>query len=118
MKRLNIPEGHESTALEGDRVLVRLRRPSASERDPAWLKHLPKDKQEKLRQRFQDEPPRLEGDVIKVLERSARKLVGTLTVGEGWATLAPDDERVCGDCTTIVGNYHSNLRLFRGISLV
>jgi ribonuclease R len=94
LKRLNIPEGHESTALEGDRVLVRLRRPSASERDPAWLKHLPKDKQEKLRQRFQDEPPRLEGDVIKVLERSARKLVGTLTVGEGWATLAPDDERL------------------------
>ena len=35
LKRLNIPEGHESTALEGDRVLVRLRRPSASERDPA-----------------------------------------------------------------------------------
>ena len=92
LKRLFIPEGHESTTLEGDRVLVRLRRPS--EKDPAWLKHLPKDKQEKLRQRFKDEPPRVEGEVIKVLERSARKLVGTLAVGAGWATLTPDDDRL------------------------
>ena len=92
IKRVTIALGNEDTALEGDRVLIRLRRPV--EGDPAWLKHLPKDKQEKLRQRFQEDPPRLEGEVIKVLERSSRKLVGTLTVGEGWVTLAPDDERL------------------------
>ena len=92
VKRLPIAQGHEDTALEGDRVMIRLRRPA--EGAPAWLKHLPKDKQEKLRQRFQEEPPRLEGEVINVLERSSRKLVGTLTAGEGWVTLAPDDDQL------------------------
>ncbi len=86
-----IPAGHEATALHGDRVLVRLRR--ATPEAPHWLKHLPKDKQERLRARYEARPDRLEGEVIKVVERVPRRIVGTLS-GEGsWATIAPDDPR-------------------------
>ena len=87
-----IPEGFSDTAMDGDRVLVRLRR--ARTEDRHWLKHLPPSKQEKMRERFANEPPRLEGEVIRVLERGSRRLVGTLRGQGGWATLEPDEARL------------------------
>lgn len=91
VRRVLIPKGYEHTALDGDRVMVRLRRPTDS---PTWLKHLPKAKQEKLKARFQSNGngKRKEGEVIKVLERSHRPVVGRLVAKKEWVSLVPDDD--------------------------
>ena len=89
VKRVFIPAGCAHAALEGDRVLVRLRRSRGA---PHWLKRLPKAKRERLEERFESEAGRLGGEVIKVLERGRRRIVGTLSSEGGWAILLPDDE--------------------------
>lgn len=97
-----IPEGLQHTALPGDRVLVKRRRPTADRGEPRWLRHLPKDKQQQLRERFARRGEsggggsRQEGEVTKVLERAPRRIIGTL-IGGGhpspWAAFRPDDTK-------------------------
>ena len=94
-RSVRISDGHSGTALDGDLVQVRLRRQESTE-DPHWLKHLPAKKQEQMQAKWAEgeRPVHLQGEVIQVLERSPRKVVGTLSLAENWAWLKPDDERL------------------------
>jgi ribonuclease R len=87
--RVMIPSPYVGTALDGDSIVVRLRRSE----EPHWLKHLPAAQQEKMKaKRTRDS--RLEGEVLRVLERPERKIVGTLSVHSAEASLRPDNEHL------------------------
>ncbi len=71
-----IPESATSTALNGDRVLVR------RETRPA------------LPGRHGKQPPEATGTVVRILERKRMRLVGTLQRGKSLLHVVPDDPRI------------------------
>ncbi len=85
--RVRIPEGFSSTALDGDEVLVQLR----PQTEPHWLKHLPKYAQEKMRHKVEQGERYLEGEVVRILQRKKRRLVGTLQGDTRHASIRPDE---------------------------
>ncbi len=88
-QRVQILENHVGTALDGDKIVVRLRRAE----EPHWLKHLPPAQQEKMKAKFAHES-RLDGEVMRVLERPERKIVGTLKLKGAQASLQPDNDQL------------------------
>ncbi len=91
-RSIRVPSHLASTALDGDQVVIRLRPAERRTTEPHWLKHLPKDKQAGVRERWQDSSPQPEGEVIKVVRRGHRAMVGTLQGRGRHALFHPDDE--------------------------
>lgn len=77
LKEIVIPENATSTALHGDRVLVRRDSPSPGRQSGAATKET--------------------GTVIRILERKRTQLVGTLQRGRRFLYVVPDDPRMPHD---------------------
>jgi ribonuclease R len=76
LKEIGIPDHATSTAMHGDRVLVRRDVPPTGLRKPSTT-----------------EPPAT-GSVVRILERKRNRLVGTLARGKRFLHVVPDDPRM------------------------
>ncbi|HUF62371.1 MAG TPA: ribonuclease R [Verrucomicrobiales bacterium] len=91
-----VPEGAQTlfvfsrntlTALEGDRVLVRLEKGRPSH----WLRKLPAHVQKSISERLEETVQGPRAKVIKILERSAEPVVGTFHRRGRFLTVVPDE---------------------------
>ncbi len=87
------------TALEGDRVLVRLEK----DRPQHWLRKLPAHVRKSISERLEETAQGPRARVIKILERSAEPVVGTYHRRGRFLTVTPD-ESAYPESVTIEGD--------------
>ncbi len=84
--RIPISEAHLNTALNGDRVSVKVTASGA----PAWWQHV-KTKRDQAKRMAEARDVHLEARVVKILERRNENIPGTLFIRDRHAWVIPDD---------------------------
>ena len=84
--RITIPEEHLNSALNGDRVSVKVTATDA----PPWWKHV-KAKRDQAKRMAEAREVHLEARVVKILERRNQQIPGTLFIRAQHAWVIPDD---------------------------